>query len=86
MPTLPNIVMTTPVLGAANGTWDDSINACFALIDAHDHSMRWVPQPNGSLALRRRPPLMETVKVAFAMKLDEYREAAKGLLPGKGKK
>ena len=38
MPTLPNLGLVTPILGAARGTWDDSINACFALVDAHDHT------------------------------------------------
>lgn len=38
MPTLPNMGLVTPVLGADSGNWDDKINACFALTDAHDHT------------------------------------------------
>lgn len=38
MPTLPNMTLITPTLGGDSGTWDDKINACFALIDAHDHT------------------------------------------------
>lgn len=38
MPTLPNIGLITPVQGADRGTWDDKINAAFALVDAHDHT------------------------------------------------
>lgn len=38
MPTLPNMSLITPTLGADSGTWDDKINAAFALVDAHDHT------------------------------------------------
>jgi hypothetical protein len=38
MPTLPNMSLITPTLGGDSGTWDDKINACLALIDAHDHT------------------------------------------------
>lgn len=38
MPTLPNMSLITPTLGGDSGTWDDKINACFALIDEHDHT------------------------------------------------
>lgn len=38
MPTLPNMTLVTPTQGADSGTWDDKINACFALVDAHDHT------------------------------------------------
>src|SRR5262245_52136205 len=38
MSTLPNMGMVTPTQGGDAGTWDDKINACFALIDAHDHT------------------------------------------------
>ncbi len=38
MPTLPNIGLITPTLGGDAGVWDDKINACFALLDAHDHT------------------------------------------------
>lgn len=38
MPTLPNMGLITPTLGADRGLWDDKINAIFALIDAHDHT------------------------------------------------
>jgi hypothetical protein len=38
MPTLPNMGLITPTLGGDSGTWDDKVNACFALIDAHDHT------------------------------------------------
>lgn len=38
MPTLPNMSLITPTAGGDSGTWDDKINACFALIDAHDHT------------------------------------------------
>lgn len=38
MPTLPNMTLVTPVQGADSGTWDDKINACFELLDAHDHT------------------------------------------------
>lgn len=38
MPTLPNMSLITPTLGGDSGTWDDKINACFGLIDAHDHT------------------------------------------------
>ncbi len=38
MPTLPNMSLITPTAGADSGTWDDKINACFALLDAHDHT------------------------------------------------
>lgn len=38
MPTLPNMALVTPVQGADRGTWDDKINAAFALVDAHDHT------------------------------------------------
>lgn len=38
MPTLPNMGLITPTLGGDSGTWDDKINACFALLDAHDHT------------------------------------------------
>lgn len=38
MPTLPNMGLITPTLGGDSGTWDDKINACFALVDAHDHT------------------------------------------------
>ncbi len=38
MPTLPNMTLITPTLGADRGVWDDKINACFGLIDEHDHT------------------------------------------------
>lgn len=38
MPTLPNMGLVTPTLNGDSGTWDDKINACFGLIDAHDHT------------------------------------------------
>lgn len=38
MPTLPNMSLITPTAGADSGTWDDKINAAFALVDAHDHT------------------------------------------------
>jgi len=38
MPTLPNMGLITPTLGGDSGTWDDKINAAFALVDAHDHT------------------------------------------------
>lgn len=38
MPTLPNMGIETPTQGGDSGTWDDKINAGFALVDAHDHS------------------------------------------------
>lgn len=38
MPTLPNMGIVTPAIGKDNGTWDDKINAAFALVDAHDHT------------------------------------------------
>lgn len=38
MPTLPNMGLITPTLGGDSGAWDDKINACFALVDAHDHT------------------------------------------------
>lgn len=38
MPTLPNMGLITPTLGGDSGQWDDKINACFALVDAHDHT------------------------------------------------
>lgn len=38
MPTLPNMGLITPTLGADRGTWDDKINAMFALVDEHDHT------------------------------------------------
>lgn len=38
MPTLPNMSLITPTAGGDSGTWDDKINACFALLDAHDHT------------------------------------------------
>jgi len=38
MPTLPNMSLITPTLGGDSGTWDDKINACFVLIDSHDHT------------------------------------------------
>jgi hypothetical protein len=30
--------LITPTLGGDSGSWDDKINACFALVDAHDHT------------------------------------------------
>lgn len=39
MPTLPNMGLVTPTLGADIGVWDDKINAAFALIDEHDHTL-----------------------------------------------
>lgn len=38
MPTLPNMSLVTPTPGADSGTWDEKINAAFALVDAHDHT------------------------------------------------
>lgn len=38
MPTLPNMSLVTPALNGDSGTWDDKINAAFALVDAHDHT------------------------------------------------
>lgn len=38
MTTLPNMGLITPTLGGDSGTWDDKINAGFALIDSHDHT------------------------------------------------
>jgi hypothetical protein len=38
MPTLPNMGLITPTAGGDSGTWDDKINAAFALVDAHDHT------------------------------------------------
>ncbi len=38
MPTLPNLGLATPTLGGDSGEWDDKINACFSLLDAHDHT------------------------------------------------
>lgn len=38
MATLPNMGLITPTLGGDDGTWDDKINACFSLIDEHDHT------------------------------------------------
>lgn len=38
MPTLPNMNLITPVQGGDSGTWDDKINAAFALVDAHNHT------------------------------------------------
>lgn len=38
MPTLPNMSLITPTLGADSGAWDDKINACLELVDAHDHT------------------------------------------------
>ncbi len=38
MPTLPNMGLITPTAGGDRGTWDDKINACFVLTDAHDHT------------------------------------------------
>ena len=38
MPTLPNMSLVTPAQGGDSGTWDDKINACFVLADAHDHT------------------------------------------------
>jgi hypothetical protein len=43
MPTLPNMGLVTPTPAGDSGTWDDKINACFALVDAHDHT----PAGNG---------------------------------------
>ncbi len=38
MTTLPNMGIELPVQGGDSGTWDDKINAGFALVDAHDHT------------------------------------------------
>ena len=38
MPTLPNMSLVTPTLGGDSGVWDDRINACLGLVDAHDHT------------------------------------------------
>lgn len=38
MTTYPNMGLAVPTQGGDSGTWDDKINACFALIDAHDHT------------------------------------------------
>lgn len=38
MPTLPNMGLITPTLGADKGVWDDKINAMAGQIDAHDHT------------------------------------------------
>ncbi len=38
MPTLPQMGLVTPTLNGDSGAWDDKINACFALVDAHDHT------------------------------------------------
>lgn len=38
MTTYPNMGLAVPAQGGDSGTWDDKINACFALIDAHDHT------------------------------------------------
>lgn len=38
MPTLPNMGMITPTVGADSGSWDDKINACFVQVDEHDHT------------------------------------------------
>jgi hypothetical protein len=38
MPTLPNMSLITPTAGGDSGSWDDKINAAFALVDAHDHT------------------------------------------------
>lgn len=38
MTALPNLGLILPVLGSSDGNWDDLLNDCLELIDAHDHS------------------------------------------------
>lgn len=67
MPTLPNMGLITPTLGGDSGTWDDKINACFALIDAHDHtSGKGVPVPVAGLDIDADLPMANNAVTGIA--------------------